>query len=351
MSTEQQDQSPSLLRRPRFLSPSALDLWLKNEEQYFTKYLAVDRPPSIPQTPAMSVGSAFDAYVKAFLHQRLFGKNHADSPQFEFDKLFETQVESHNRDFGLKAGGVCFVAYRESGALGKLLEALGKSAKEPMFEFTKQGIVDDTSKGVYRSIGGPGKVVILGKPDVFFTTKSGINIILDWKVNGYCSGSGKNPTPGYLWLLDGFNPPSKKHGATHKDAVPHEEDGFEYSLHPNIEHQEVSWARQLCAYSWLCGAEVGSEILVGIDQLSCKPSHPSPMISVAQHRCPITKEFQTTTYQQFQDCWDTIQSDHIFRKLSREESQNRVSVLLNQGAAFKGGEDKHEWLKSWRTHN
>lgn len=350
------------IKRPQYLSPTALDAFLGNIEEFFLKYLAIDRPPRIPQTQPMAVGAGFDAYIKSFLHRRLFGDNHKHSPDFAFDQLFEKQVEPQNRDFAKQAGANCFVAYKKSGALQSLLALLTVAPEEPRFEFTE--IAHAADNGVYNKVKATSNVerilslrglihdnpvVILGKPDLFFRLRNCIAIILDWKVNGYLSNSGKSPTPGYWRMLDGFEPQSKNHGGSHRECIPYNESGFEYSLHPNLEHNEEGWARQISAYSWICGAEVGSEIIACIDQLACKPSYPSPMITVAQHRCPITEAFQVKTYTQFQEAWDVCHGDHIFRHLSKEDSEKRVNVLLRQAAVYVGDDPKTKWLRDVRS--
>lgn len=303
--------------------------------------MASERPPRIPQNQAMAVGSAFDAYVKCFLHRSLFGSNHRDSPQFVFDTLFEKQVEPQNRDYGMKAGAICFSSYKDSGALRELLEILQRADEEPMMEFSKQGIVEDATNSVYRPVGN---VMILGKPDLYFRLK-GVSITHDWKVNGYVATRPKGPEPGYLKYLQQGH---KNHGTAHRDAHPHHENDYVYSLNPNIEMQKPEWGRQLAAYSWICGADVGSEIIVSVDQLCCAPSFPTPVIGVAQHRCQLTPSFQRKTYSEFQDCWDAVQSDHIFRHLSLEDSQARVGALIGQGAAFQGDDPNTNWLKRLR---
>lgn len=351
------------LKKVEYLSPSAVSLWLKDKEQFFLKYLCLDRPPKILQTQAMSVGSAFDAYVKCFLYARLFGKEAAVRDGFDFEDLFQKQVEPQNRDFAMKAGAHCFVQYKESGALGHLMTVLQVAAKAPRFEFTAMGKIaqleDGSGIGIYNTvtldasvepppIGSAGPVVLLGKPDLQFETANGISVVDDWKVNGYCSQSGRKPVPGYIKLLDGHKEKSKHHGTTHKDAIPHEEDSLSYSLYANIEEREQDWGRQLAFYSWLCGSPVGSDIIIGIDQLCCMPSYPSPMISVAIHRCTLTKKFQIDTYYLAQEIWNTIHSDHIFRDLSLVDSIARCEILSNQASAYKGDDAKDEFLRRMR---
>lgn len=84
-------------RIPTYLSPSQLSLWENNKEEYYLQHLSEVRAPRVPQMNYMSIGSAFDAYVKSAMHEVLFGKG-TDS-RFEFDTLFSEQVEEHNRDW------------------------------------------------------------------------------------------------------------------------------------------------------------------------------------------------------------------------------------------------------------
>jgi len=76
------------MRIPAYLSPSALGVFEKDREQYYLKYLADNRPPRMPQTEPMAVGSAFDAFVKSYLHHSLFG-NHGKDNQYELNTIFE----------------------------------------------------------------------------------------------------------------------------------------------------------------------------------------------------------------------------------------------------------------------
>ena len=85
----------------------------------------------------MSVGGSFDAYAKSALHEQLFGKGAA--PQFEFQTIFENQVEPHNRDFAIEAGKYIFDCYVLTGAFEELLAMLEKSKEPPRFEFEVRG--------------------------------------------------------------------------------------------------------------------------------------------------------------------------------------------------------------------
>ena len=159
------------MKEIEYLSPSSVSVWRKDQEAFYLQYMAMDRPPKIPQNAAMAVGSAFDAYSKSYLYQALFGHS-GENNLYDLDVLFEKQVEAHNRTEARKAGGYVFECYRSSGALADLMIELNKSLDTPRFEFElKRKIMDG--------------IVLLGKPDVIFTNQEGVKIILDWKVESH----------------------------------------------------------------------------------------------------------------------------------------------------------------------
>ena len=317
------------MRMPKYLSPTSLMKWQENPENYYLEYLADNRPPRFPQTQPMSVGSSFDAYTKSYLHERLFGKN--NNPEFEFDTLFKGQVEEHNRDWALDAGKYVFEAYIKSGALADLSRELEQAQKEPRFEFR----LEEEIEGVN----------LLGKPDLFYTHKSGTPIILDWKVNGFCSKRPTSPKRGYLRIRDGWGredaPSSRNAGDMHKDAHPMKHNGVNINCAEFLETVNKQWGLQLATYAWLCGAEIGSDFIVALDQIVAKPRGGGlqPLLRVAEHRLLIGPDFQRQCLRDYQSLWEIIQSDHIFRELSLEESVARCCTLDLQHKAFKGSGD------------
>ena len=60
------------MRMPEYLSPTSLNVWKRDQEQFYLQYLAEKRPPREPQTQPMAVGAAFDAYVKSYLYNRYY---------------------------------------------------------------------------------------------------------------------------------------------------------------------------------------------------------------------------------------------------------------------------------------
>lgn len=308
------------MKIPRYLSPTQLQTWLRSPEEYYLMYLADTPPPRMPQTQAMSIGSAFDAFVKSFLMQELYGRI---EPDFEITRIFESQVEEQHREWAWEHGRKLFNAYKESGALADLmLEFSG--VELPRFELTVQKTLDG--------------IPILGKPDLCFKTKTGVPIIIDWKVNGYCSTNPTSPKAGYVRL--------RPDNCMHRDCMPMEIDGITINASRYLENVDKTWAIQLATYGWLMGCSVGSVFISGIEQIVRGPQN----LRFAAHRCLISQEFQETTWAHYQDMWKIINSDHIFRMLTKEESQRKCELLNKQHLAYTG--QHGEWLaKAVRKHD
>jgi hypothetical protein len=158
-----------LMRIPKALSPTALRLFATNREDFYLERLADVRAPKPAQKQYMAIGSGFDAQAKSALHRDLGGCD----PQFEFETIFELQVESHNRDWAREHSKRVFAAYQASGAYQRLLELL-EQASDVRFEFE-----------VSKTIGG---VPMTGRPDLRFQIGE-LKITLDWKVKGYMSAA------------------------------------------------------------------------------------------------------------------------------------------------------------------
>ena len=122
------------MRRREYISPSAYKIFKTDLEQFYIQYLADEKTEREPQTSAMSIGSSFDAYVKAYLHKVIYGQQ--GDPRFEFEPLFEAQVEPHNRDWARKHGAYVFDCYKTSGALADLLTELETAMEPPSFEIS-----------------------------------------------------------------------------------------------------------------------------------------------------------------------------------------------------------------------
>lgn len=317
------------MRNIEYLSPTSIAKFKENLSEFYLTYLADARAPRFPQTQPMSIGSAFDAYAKSFLHERIFGKGF--DPQFDLDTIFNTQVEPHNRDWARVHGKHAFECYQRSGALADLLIELEQSMVAPKFELTIKGTIGGVRDGLQVKLGD---VVFMGKPDVFYTNKAGFKVIFDWKVNGWCSKAGVSPMKGYVRLRSGSGEIAPS--GPHKDIIPAHSHGTYMNLSHRLEHLNQEWAAQLSVYSWLCGAGIGEEFVAAIDQLSCRPGDDFPRVRVAEHRLLVSSDYQASYYKEAQEIWDIVHSNHIFREMSLEDSRFRCQTLDQQAVSLRG---------------
>jgi hypothetical protein len=310
------------MRKPKYMSPSSLQKWLKDRKEYFLCYLADNRAPRIAQTPPMSIGSAFDAFVKSSMHFSIFG-NYGKDNQFKEDAIFASQVESQNRDKSFVAGKFLFEKYKECGALRDILTEIARGIGEPRFEIALEGTV-----GVSGTHGG---VPIMCKPDLMFRNVEGMVVIFDWKVNGYYSKSRVSPMAGYIKCRDAYGERTRSHNTCHKDAFLQMYKGTVINVASFLEQHDEDWATQLSTYSWMFGERIGSETIAWIDQLVCSPSGGEyPNLRIATHKSRVSHDFQFKAIKQYQDAWDRIQEGYIFTDLTREDSDKMCAALENQ---------------------
>ncbi len=339
------------MRKPTYISPTSYRMWRDNVDEYYLKYLAEVRPPRLMQTMPMAIGSAFDAYVKAYMSRELFGEVR---PGFDLDELFEKQVELQNRDWARGAGKYAFDCYLKSGAMLALMVELETAESEPRFEFTIQG---DIAYSINLGISGgenrtvEGVVPLLGKPDLYYVTVGGSHIVYDFKVNGFCGNSATSPKPGFTIIRDGWDhddyKPSRGEGRAHKNCTLTNVDGI--LINENIFFEDISddWAVQLTIYGWELGVPVEEPFVAGIEQLVAKPiGEEYPLIRVASHRAIISQEYQRNLCLRLHAMWSSIQSGYIFTDRTREESDAHCAVLDERYKAFGDEDDPRE---AWFT--
>lgn len=302
------------MRVMKRLSPTALHKWEADREEFYLRYLSDASPPIAPQTQPMSVGSGFDAFVKSALNDR-----YTSDPAYNLQPLFESQVEEDVREFAWTAGEWCWNRYQAVGAYDDLCKEIDKAKNKPRFEFQLR-----------ESICG---VPLQGKPDLQFDLE--VPFIHDWKVSGYCGNYATSPKPLYSMCRDTWCIPGEEQviAATrggnrpHKNYKPMEMGGTIVGCHW-LEDVCKEWADQLSIYAWMLGMPVGDEgWIASIDQLACKPGPDKPYIRVAQYRCRVSSFWQFSLLTRLTQCWNTLQSGHIFTDLSPEESNARCEAL------------------------
>lgn len=280
------------------LSPTSLKCFEESVDTFVCRYvLEVPRPP---QTKPMSIGSAFDARIKAYIAQKILGINDW------FEKLFEIQVEPAFRDWAFVESEKVFQGYVSAGCADTLIQEIGDSISLRLeFEQFKSLRYEDGFE-----------VPLYGKPDAYFMRRDGLQIVVDWKVNGYCSQA--SPAPGYVRLYDaeGFDL------GAYKFAFPMQYKGILCTT------GEVApqWRDQMRMYTWMLG-EDNNDWIAGIDQLVFRNGTPRYAI----HRLRIAED-DPKLRERIRFAWECISNGHYFYDRSFEESNMRIEMLKNNKA-------------------
>lgn len=334
------------MRQPRYLSYSSLALWEKDKEEFYIRNLSDLRAPRMPQERFAAVGSAFDAYAKSELYDRLFGKL---DPAFEFATLFPAQVEEQNRDWGLVHGKFIFDRYVHSGSFDELLAKLQQSIEPPVFESKVDGLV--------------GGVPFTGKPDLRWVMKLAeepLRIVLDWKVKGYCSKYSTSPSKGYALCRDGYDAvklgvgktkaapdgkQSRSHGTSHALYLPINHRGLEISA-GWMESCNSEYADQISIYGWLLGEQPGDEnVVVWIDEIVADGKDNPKLLRVANHRARVRRDYQMELVSRIKSAWHCITTGHIFTEVSKDESVHRCQMLEKMVEGLQSsGTPEDEWF-------
>ncbi len=166
-------------KKREFLSPSCINSFYSNVEDWYKSYIM--NVPRMKQTPAMGLGSAFDAFVKWEICQAV---SDVIFPYKSFDECYDDQVAPH---LNLKeTAEKVFCGYVDAGMLKRVLR--NKHGK----------LIQATMEVLITAKVGHNDIIVGGYPDFLGLYEDGTKIILDWKVNGYYSGrrvsTGKMPT-------------------------------------------------------------------------------------------------------------------------------------------------------------
>jgi hypothetical protein len=324
-----------------YISPSRLMMYEADKDAFYVNYLSTVRHLREPQNYHMAIGSAFDAYVKAYLHERIFGKGY--DPKYDLLTLFETQVEPAHRVFCWEHGKYLFEQYKKYGVLSDLLSEIMRGS-DPRFEVEIKGVIGGTRESTISHVGPLDKLshaehaqedsmILLGRPDVCFRTAARTLVVLDFKVNGYFSVA--SPKSGYIRL----RPSSLRQRmvGTHMMV-----DGIVVNIEYPLETVEKSWATQLSIYGWLCGEPIGSQFITAIDQIcgmgidgdpnkkllyKAGGNPERPEIKIAEHRCQIGKAYQASVYNRCERLWEIVKSGWLFRDMSPDDSDKRCRLL------------------------
>jgi hypothetical protein len=312
------------------------------QEEWYSRYAAENKPPQMKQTQPMSVGSAFDAEIKCYYCQTLGLELKDDKgcviPTHNSDTLFEIQVEEQNRDWARAAGKEVFEFYKKCGACADLLLMLETSCRlgyQPRLEFSLMRSMRDitgkadkvTDNGEWNRVDkvtgvtlhGSG-LYLLGRPDLHFKMADSEGrlhgIVLDWKINGFCSERTTSPAKGYLRCRPGGNRHKEAWGMKHVS-------GIEVNAAHPLELVSEEWAVQLSTYGFLLGEQIGGDFVTIIHQF-CGPR---TVPRFAEHVTTVTPTFQLGVIVRYKALWEIINSGYIFRDVSEEKSHARQEML------------------------
>lgn len=295
------------MRVPEYISPSSLSKFYADRESYYIDYISDAKPGREPQNNHMAIGSAFDAFIKSYLHEKLIGKD----PKYEKETLFNMQVEPQNRDIAWKDAQIIFDKYLHEGCVADLLIDLNRCIGQPKFESEIRGKVQ---KDIHN-------VTFLGRPDIYFLSHEACRVIFDWKVNGHYTRNPHSPMKGYTKLYD--NGQVK----THPDAFILKHKGININVTHKLEDLKVDWADQFAIYAWLCGEPVGADFIVAVDQIVCDNTKTPRKIRFAAHRMLVSAEYQHKLYDKAAKMWKAITTGHIFFELPRDVSDAKCATL------------------------
>lgn len=320
------------MRTPKYLSYSSLTCFEEDTDEWVIRYLVDNRPEREAQGKPAGVGSAFDARVKAHMYEFTYGPGYMPE-KYSYEALFEKQVEPHNRDFCGPAGDYVFECYRIAGFLDRLESMASRSIVPPQYEFR-----------VEMEVGG---VPLLGLPDGYLrlpvedSKEESLGVVLDFKVNGFCSNSAVSPNQGFLLINDGYKAAkqSRSHGTTHKNAEPRDYKGI--TIGGYLEDSSEQWASQLTGYAWCLGEPIGSEdVVMMIHQVVAKPIPDSrPLLRFAEFCGPVRQPFQDFLLTRYQRCWNAIMDGHVFKTMTKEESDAQFRMINRQADAMVNNPD------------
>jgi len=299
------------MRQPKYYSASNIGTFFQDKEDYYLKYLS-DFKVRDPQSPAMALGSAFDARVKAFLYPRYVGDG---NPAFEFDTLFAAQVEPQNRDVLLETSKIVYKAYVESGSLTRLCKILDRSENIMMENRLEADLFG---------------IPFIGYPDLSFDL-DGEPWIFDYKVNGYFSKNGIGPKKYYSHIQAGLNntgKPIRGNKTSHKDALIRYQSEVPYCANHGFEEVDPKWAFQMMCYHFMKGVPTDKRPMIGIEQISCQPNK----IRVVNIRGMVSAPFVTEMERKIKHVHKVVTTvidgyPHIFENLPKRENDLLCQTL------------------------
>lgn len=270
-----------------------------------------------PSSVQMSLGSAFDAFVKNALMKHTDPALTEPGKDFHLETLFNKQVSEEHQGWAWVEGKYLFDKYKEYGAYDQLLEDLEGRQSPVYFEREAMASVK-MPDGRY--------VPFRGYPDGWYRNREGRLVILDWKCNGFRANNKHSPKK-YFVIIRPKNEP-------HKFVTPVTKYGMNVQDQFCFSKTDEKWAAQLTIYSWLLGEPIVNDTVLQIEQVLMGAGEESPDVRIATYRGFTTPEFQTTLAERIQTAWIVINSGHIYRNTTREKSDERIKQLERRATAM-----------------
>lgn len=297
------------MRTRPYVSPTQLKKWRENKRGYYIEYLADTRVPKPPQTLPMAVGSAFDVFVKYAIARRFKLDDFLKIPE---EEALLGQIE--NKGIIVQAeeeGRHLLECYKSSGAFNDLC---GEIYSDIHMEFSVEKIM----------FGVP----MFLKPDLTFRTPRGLPVVVDWKVNGALSASSTSPAKGYVLVRDGWDGTvmgqSRGNMTAHKECILNKYDTIYVN---DVGTLTDEWELQIALYGLGTNSTVDEPMIAGIEQLACKRFKGRPYPRCASHRVLIRPEKLKSIRDELVEMWEVINSDHVFRDMSKADSQALQAAL------------------------
>lgn len=288
------------MNKIKFLSVSALNMFLNQPNKFYCTRLADEKLPRDPQPLAAAAGTMFDICVKRYLISKNILSNYSSSflaadairnrfinmPWYKkdqedktLDELFTEALEPQNKiEEVFNIGKKLFNAYTRSSL------------------FIKTSFHDIENRNIFElkvKLRDVQHVVpIYTILDCVLNSDDGTIYPMDLKVSGYTSGA--SPKPKYANSYD-------EHGndlGAHTDYIK----GMAFDL------IDEAWATQGCAYGWSIGRELFKPFPFDIHGvfIGTPKQDGSRSIKVCEYRGVITEEFQKLTALKFIYAWETI---------------------------------------------
>lgn len=257
-----------VLSEVKHLSPSSLQEMERCNMSFYLKRMMGLAWPESTQSSAAGCGSAFDAFVKAEIAERL---GLQDDPKNQLSNLLKSSVEEQNAHV-IPLGQALFMEYKRTKMLDRLMD---------------EGLcgIEMSERKVLKV--GDTEIPVLGKPDAVLADGT----MVDWKVQGSMSKSGASPTPGYCFGRRGFD-----YLGEHKRCG------------ESLDQLKPEWALQLAIYSWLySGVEPFRDLPVAIENVTVRGTKYT-FTSIRTH---ITAGFQEQLWHRLNYAWGKAQSGEM----------------------------------------